>query len=238
MSPRSILTGSTAALGVLLIAGCGVFAPESLEAGASSSGGGSPTGASAVESADHSTGPEDVTEAGDDPGLADGAVRPEDTTPGPQHEPDPVENSAPLPAPDDLSSELMVAPSDDQQGSVGQPRGPHAVPDQLWGGQVPVWAECTDEAALAANAGHQPAGWPAGHKEGDPLPSPECHPDFIEMLAWEHYDEFMACCEGPPNGTTMLSPDASEQRVYEALWNVSQERADWSPGDTEIDNNW
>lgn len=39
-----------------------------------------------------------------------------------------------------------------------------------------VLTECTDEDALAANAGHQPAGWPAEWEEGEPLPDPECHP--------------------------------------------------------------
>lgn len=251
MQPRSILTSSTAALAALLIAGCGVFAPEDSEGATSAP----KVSAPAVDPDPHSTGLEHVTEPADDHGLADGAARPENAAPaptghptpgqtvftlpdGPDGQPGPTSTTAPLPAPEELNSDLMVAPGEDQQGSVGQPRHPHAVPERLWNGEVPLWAECTDEAALAANADHEPAGWPSDHQQGDPLPSPLCHPDFIEMLEWKHYHEFMACCEGLPNGTTMVAPGASEQRVYQALWDQSQARADWSPGDTEIDETW
>lgn len=234
MSHRRILASSAVALAGLALAGCGVFAPEDSANTASAPSESAP----AAESDEHTTGLEHITEADDDPDLADGAVRPEDTAPGPQGGHEPPENSAPLPAPEDLNSELMVAPGADHQGSEGQPRGKHALPEHLWNGQVPLWVECTDEAALAANAGHEPAGWPAERQSGEPLPNPLCHPDFIEMLAWDHYDEFMACCEGLQNGTTMMPPGADDQRVFGALWEASQERADWSPGDTELDQTW
>lgn len=257
MKPRSILTSSTAALAAVLMVGCG---PIGSDAGASSPDSSSSSPVPVVESKPHSTGLEHVTESSEDPGLVDGAARPENAGPedagqdpapapdptaeptpgqtvftysdGPDGQPGPTTTSAPLPGPEDLNSDLMVAPG--EQGEVGQPRHPNYAHERLWNGQVPVWAECTDEAALAANADHEPAGWPADHQPGEPLPSPLCHPDFIETMGWEHYDEFSACCEGLQNGTIMLPPSANEQRVYAALWDQSQARADWSPGDTEL----
>lgn len=87
--------------------------------------------------------------------------------------------------------------------------------------------ECTDSEALAANADHEPAGWPQDRAEGEPLPDPECHPDFIEVYAWDRFDEFHACWEGPETSSMVRTPDMSDQDVYDSEWERSQMRADW-----------
>lgn len=94
-----------------------------------------------------------------------------------------------------------------------------------------VRTECTDPEALAANEGHEPAGWPQDWEEGEPLPDPECHPDFIEIYAWDQFDTFFACWEGPETGSMVRTPGMSDQDVYDAEWDSSQLRAEWEqPG--------
>ncbi|GAA1803286.1 hypothetical protein GCM10009771_02020 [Nesterenkonia flava] len=92
-----------------------------------------------------------------------------------------------------------------------------------------VVVECSDPSALAANAGHVPAGWPQNWTEGEPLPDPECHPDFIEMRAWDLFDEFHLCCEGLETSTVIRHPGMSEQEIYDRHWEASRARAEWEP---------
>lgn len=86
---------------------------------------------------------------------------------------------------------------------------------------------CTDADALPENADREPTGWPQDWEEGEPMPDPECHPDFIEVESWALYEEFMACWEGPETGTAVREPDMTDQDTYEILWSQSRDRAEW-----------
>ncbi|GAA4833754.1 hypothetical protein [Garicola koreensis] len=90
---------------------------------------------------------------------------------------------------------------------------------------------CTDPEAIEANEGHEPAGWPAGVAEGEELPDPECHPDFIELPTWEHYH---STCMDPIAHGTALPPEhpqstASEEEYRSFAWEASQMRSWWTP---------
>ncbi|WP_022872436.1 hypothetical protein [Nesterenkonia alba] len=99
-------------------------------------------------------------------------------------------------------------------------------------GPVPVeiWVECDDPEALAENEGHEPAGWPQDWDGEGAMPEPECHPDYIEMLEWDQFESFTACWEGEQTSLPYsVEQFETEADLREALWNMSQSRADW-PG--------
>ncbi|GEM_PF-4350127 len=94
--------------------------------------------------------------------------------------------------------------------------------------------ECSGE-EYSVPEGYEPAGWPQGWEEGDPLPDPDCHPDFIALEAWEHHDA--QCMDPIAHGTLATDeeleemgedPMAPEERL-EAEWEASEIRAWWSP---------
>lgn len=89
--------------------------------------------------------------------------------------------------------------------------------------------ECTDPEMLDELEDHDPAGWPQEWEDGDPLPDPECHPDYIEIEAWEHREEFSAHREGIETSTPVRSPDMTDQDMYEILWEASEARDSWRP---------
>ncbi|WP_300342692.1 hypothetical protein [Nesterenkonia sp.] len=92
--------------------------------------------------------------------------------------------------------------------------------------------ECTDPAALEAHAGREPAGWPQDWEPGDPLPDPECHPDFIEVHTWDRFEEFHECREGIETSTIVRTPEMTDQAAYRAAWEQSRARATWEPEQT------
>lgn len=99
-------------------------------------------------------------------------------------------------------------------------------------GPVPVeiWVECDNPEALAANEGHEPAGWPQDWDGEGAMPEPECHADYIEMLKWDQFESFMACWEGEQTSLPYsVEQFATEAELREALWSMSKSRADW-PG--------
>lgn len=99
-------------------------------------------------------------------------------------------------------------------------------------GPVPVeiWVECDDPEALAENEGHEPAGWPQDWDGEGAMPEPECHPDYIEMLEWDQFESFHACWEGEQTSLPYsVEQFETEADLREALWSMSQSRADW-PG--------
>lgn len=103
---------------------------------------------------------------------------------------------------------------------------------------IEVFPQCSDEEALIANEGHAPAGWPQdwdGHGE---MPAPECHPDFIETLSWEHFDAFSACWEGPETSTPSVEGIRDEADRRAQLWSMSRARADWEPSDGSCTEQW
>ncbi|NDK32433.1 hypothetical protein [Nesterenkonia haasae] len=99
-----------------------------------------------------------------------------------------------------------------------------------------VLIQCTDQAALEENAGHHPAGWPADWEEGEPLPDPECHPDFIEIYQWDQFGEFHACWEGLETSSLVRVPSLSDQDVYDSEWERSQLRAEWENPDPDCNS--
>lgn len=99
-------------------------------------------------------------------------------------------------------------------------------------GPVPVeiWVECDDPEALAENEGHEPAGWPQDWDGEGAMPEPECHPDYIEMLEWDQFESFHVCWEGEQTSLPYsVEQFETEADLREALWGMSQSRADW-PG--------
>lgn len=190
MHHRHALAIAGSALAGLFIAGCGAFAPDEAASAADSPAEPVP----AVESEDHTTGLEHISEDRAPAEVEDGVVIPDDVDMSTVHSDRPLSQREV----DVLSREFEL----------------HAV--------------CTDEAALAANADHEPAGWPAGHQPGEPLPNPECHPDFIEVHEWELFDVFHACCEGAQTSTAVTDRNATDQSEFKVLWGQSQSRANWS----------
>lgn len=87
--------------------------------------------------------------------------------------------------------------------------------------------ECTDPEALAANEGHEPAGWPQDWDGQGPMPDPECHPDFIEVYAWDRFDEFHSCWEGNETSTAVRSDWMTDDDANRVLWSQSRARANW-----------
>lgn len=95
---------------------------------------------------------------------------------------------------------------------------------------VELWVECDDPEAPAANRGHEPAGWPQEWDGEGAMPEPECHPDYIEVLAWEQFDAFTRCWEGPETSAfSDIDQFATEAERREGLWEQSRARAEW-PG--------
>lgn len=207
MQQRHALVIAGSALAGLFIAGCGVFAPEDSASAAENSAEPTP----AVESEDHSTGLEHISEG---PGPALDNDRPVDMGISEDRAPAEVEDGVIIPDDVDMSTVYSDRPLTQRDvDSMSRSFELHAV--------------CTDEAALAANADHEPAGWPAEHQPGEPLPNPECHPDFIEKHEWELFDVFYACCEGRQTGTAVTDRNATEQSEFKTLWGQSQSRANW-----------
>lgn len=126
-----------------------------------------------------------------------------------------------------LIASCSAAPDADEEASASSEESIKAGEVELVGNEEEVTVVCTDSEAQAANEGHDPAGWPQDWNEGEPLPDPECHPDFIEVLSWDRYDEFSACWEGPETSTLVRTADMTEQDVYHSVWEQSQARADW-----------
>lgn len=143
----------------------------------------------------------------EDDGLAEGAVRP-DRMPSP------------------------TASGDGPRTISPNARGPY---DDGSGTERASPILCTDGEALRANEGHQPAGWPSGIAEGEDLPDPECHPDFIELPTWEHYHS--NCMHPRAHGTLGTDEDLeragqapmSEQERWAAEWEASEIRSWWTP---------
>lgn len=85
---------------------------------------------------------------------------------------------------------------------------------------------CTDSEAIEANEGHEPAGWPQSWSEGQELPDPECHPDFIELGSWEHYHD---SCMHPQAHGTVVPGSMTEHDYRAAVWEASEIRSWWTP---------
>lgn len=172
----------------------------------------------ASPSESHATGTEHIVDSSEeDPGLADDAVRPDDA--GAPEGYVMAELAPGVVVPDNVNmDEMYVHP--------GHPPLTQADLDSLDPDNELI-VECSDPAALAANEGHEPAGWPAGVASGDPLPDPECHPDFIEVHEWDRFDEFHACFEGPETSTAIRTSDMSDAEANRILWDQSQARANW-----------
>ncbi|WP_120004797.1 hypothetical protein [Nesterenkonia muleiensis] len=145
--------------------------------------------------------------------------------------------------PDDteLLTEEHLAEGVEMPDCVAAQENIHVMPgDQLTEDDLAIFCpenevliECSDPDELAANEGHEPAGWPQDRAEGEPLPDPECHPDFIEVYAWDTFSDFYACWEGPETSSMVRTPSMSDQDVYDAEWERSQLRAEW-----EVPDGW
>lgn len=93
--------------------------------------------------------------------------------------------------------------------------------------------ECTDTAALADKAEHnagreQPVGWPQDWDGEDAMPDPLCHPDYLEIGEWVHFEQFNASWEGDETSTIWRTYQTNDE-VDALLWEQSQARADWTP---------
>lgn len=93
--------------------------------------------------------------------------------------------------------------------------------------------ECTDTAALADKAEHnagrdQPVGWPQDWDGTGVMPDPLCHPDYLEIGEWIHYEQFSASWEGDETSTLWRTYQTDDE-VNAILWGQSQARADWTP---------
>lgn len=218
MHQRHALAIAGSALAGLFIAGCGVFAPDDSASAADSPAEPAPT----AESEDHTTGLEHISEGA---GPAPDNDRPVDMGISEDRAPAEVEDGVIIPDDVDMSTVYSDTPLTQREVDV-------------LSREFELHAVCTDEAALAANAGHEPAGWPAEREPGDPLPNPECHPDFIEVHEWEHYDTFYACCEGPQTSIAVTDRNATEQSEFKRLWGQSQSRANWSPENDDRVTDW
>lgn len=189
--PRPTPAAAGAALVALLIASCAT-APDELSESEPA-----PTSAAATA---------EETQASQDDGLAEGAVR-SDRTP-------------PSAAPE--NGTRTVSPN--ARGPYDNSEGERATPIM-----------CSDGEALRANEGHEPAGWPTSVAEGEDLPDPECHPDFIELPTWEHYHS--TCMHPQAHGTLGTDEDLersgqdpmSEQERWEREWEASEIRSWWTP---------
>lgn len=164
--------------------------------------------------------PDESASAADSPSEPVPTVESEDHATGLEHVTDNDKGTAPTPGQTEFP-----ANSEGQQGpsAADGPPGPQLA-DSV----------CTDETALAANADHEPAGWPAGHQEGEPLPDPECHPDFIELANWEHYyaDCMHPLAHGHAPGSDSREPGENpraDQRRWAFEWEASELRSWWTP---------
>lgn len=93
--------------------------------------------------------------------------------------------------------------------------------------------ECTDTAALADKAQHnagrdQPVGWPQEWDGTGVMPDPLCHPDYLEIGEWVHYEQFSAAWEGDETASLWRTFQTDDE-VNAYLWEQSQARADWTP---------
>lgn len=146
------------------------------------------------------------TQASQDDGLAEGAVRPDRTPTSAARE-----NGPPT-----------VSPN---------ARGPY----DNSGGERATPIMCSDGEALRANEGHEPAGWPTSVAEGEYLSDPECHPDFIELPTWEHYHSACMHPRahgtlGTDEDLERSGQDPmSEQERWEREWEASEIRSWWTP---------
>lgn len=159
----------------------------------------------------------DASAADDEPEPATSATTTatdevEDTTTSVEDSNDPTEKAPELSG--EMTGEIITADGDNIHGSM----------------PVELWPVCDDPEALAANEGHDPAGWPQDWDGKGAMPELECHPDYIEMLEWDQFDSFMACWEGIQT-SAFYSTDQfrTEADLREALWDQSRERAEW-PG--------
>jgi len=99
-------------------------------------------------------------------------------------------------------------------------------------------AVCDDPEAIEANADHEPAGTPTDWDGRGDMPNPECHPDFIEVEAWDIFDDYHACWEGQETSTTMRTADMTDGEAFRILWTQSQARAnyEWPDADRAVEN--
>lgn len=93
--------------------------------------------------------------------------------------------------------------------------------------------ECTDTAALADKAEHnagreQPVGWPQDWDGTGAMPDPLCHPDYLEIGEWVHFEQFSASWEGDETSTLWRTYQTDDE-VNAILWEQSQARAEWTP---------
>lgn len=94
---------------------------------------------------------------------------------------------------------------------------------------VEVFPQCDDEQALTSNEGYETSGWPQDWDGEGSMPDPECHPDYIEILEWDHFEAFHACWDGPETSTLGIEGISDEADRRSSLWEMSQRRADWEP---------
>lgn len=124
------------------------------------------------------------------------------------------------------NQERSTAPTNDSGGTASQEDGT----GEAAGAPDPV--TCTDPAAIEANAENTPAGLPAGWAEGEALPDPECHPDYIELSGWEYED---STCMDPIAHGTVDPRGLSEEEYRAAEWEASEARATWTPPSDDED---
>lgn len=215
MRHRTIVTTAASALAAFALAGCGVFAPEDPGGAASSA-----TSAATFDAEEHATGLEHATEP-----PTDAEERPTDLGISEDQALAEVADGVIVPDEVDLSTVYGDRPLTQHEVDTLSP-------------SFELHAICTDDETLAANAGHDPVGWPADHQRGEPLPNPQCHPDFIEVHEWELFDVFHACCEGAQTSTAVTQRSWDEQREFEVLWGQSRARANWSPAEDDRVDDW
>ncbi|WP_120005197.1 hypothetical protein [Nesterenkonia muleiensis] len=93
--------------------------------------------------------------------------------------------------------------------------------------------QCDDPEALEAKAEHnadrdQPVGWPLEERQAGKLPDPLCHPDYLEIGEWVHFEEHYACCEGIETSNIVHDGTRSQDSINEGLWEQSMARFQWS----------
>lgn len=135
---------------------------------------------------------------------------------------------------------LLAACSPADPESPRTTTAPTTAPAEVETGPSPAAADasdgtCPDEAELADQENHEPAGWPAGYDEGENLPNPECHPDFIPLAEWEHQDSE---CTDPvahrpiPTDEELIADGQQTVPVLDRWrmeWEASSVRAEWTP---------
>lgn len=100
-------------------------------------------------------------------------------------------------------------------------------------GEIVSHLECADEEALEAKAEHnadreQPVGWPQKWDGDGSMPDPLCHPDYLEIGEWVHFEEFNAAWEGDETSNIWRTYHTDDE-INVLLWEQSQARAEWTP---------